>query len=102
MTELCRLNMVFGPAHEDDVAAALIGHEPDLPGFTIIRAEGHSHDFAHASLRERVRGRIDRRVLWMVLPRAQVAAVLASVREHVSADAVVWWTEPVLEFGRLT
>lgn len=101
MSALCRLNFVLPAALEDAVAAALIEHEPPLPGFMLLHAEGHSGDFAHASAEERVRGRVDRRVVWMVLPRDEAAALIDFLRSRVRSSEVVWWMEPVESFGRL-
>ena len=44
---------------------------------------------------------MQRRVLWMLLPRAQVDTVLAALRGQVDAREVRWWIEPVLAMGRL-
>lgn len=101
MTVLRRLNLVFAASLEEAVTAALIEHEPPLPGFTLFKAEGHSGDFAHASVEERVRGRVDRRVLWMVLTQDAAADLVAFLRSRVYSGEVVWWTEPVESFGRL-
>lgn len=101
MTALRRLNLVFPAALEDAVTSALIEHEPPLPGFTLLKAEGHSGDFAHASVEERVRGRVHRRILWMVLPQGEAADLVAFLRSRVRSSEVVWWTEPVESFGRL-
>jgi hypothetical protein len=101
MTALRRLNLVFSASLEDAVTAALIEHQPPLPGFTLLKAEGHSGDFSHASVEERVRGRVDRRVLWMVLAQDEAAALVAFLRSRVRSRDVVWWVEPVESFGRL-
>jgi hypothetical protein len=101
MNRLCRLNLVFAPAYEDAVTTALIEHEPPLPGFTLLRAEGHSSDFAHATIAERVKGRVNRRVLWMVLDRDEAERVVEGLRAKVRSAAVLWWIEPVEAFGRL-
>ena len=101
MTVLRRLNLVFSASLEDAVTSALIEHDPPLPGFTLLKAEGHSGDFAHASAEERVRGRVNRRVLWMVLAQDEAAALVAFLRSRVRSSEVVWWTEPVESFGRL-
>jgi hypothetical protein len=101
MTALLRLNLVFSAALEDVVTTALIEHKPALPGFTLLRAEGHSGDFAHASPEERVRGRVERRIVWMILPRDGIDAPIAYLRSHVRSNEVVWWTESVETFGRL-
>ena len=100
MSELVRLNLIFPPALEDSVTEALVS-EPAMPGFTLLQAEGDSSDFSTASAAEQVHGRVQRRVLWMLLPRAQVDTVLAALRGQVDAREVRWWIEPVLAMGRL-
>lgn len=48
--QLVRLNLVFPPTLEDAVTDALMA-DPVLPGFTLLHAEGHTGDFARASIR---------------------------------------------------
>jgi len=95
------LNIVFPVAFEDAVSAALIEHDPPLPGFTLVEAEGHSNDFGTASTEEHVRGRVTRRMIHMVLPHEVVNEVIASLRARVRSERVVWWTTRVEAFGRL-
>ena len=99
-TEWVGLNLVFPPALEDAVTDALMA-DPTLPGFTLLHAEGHSSDFAHASIREQVRGRVDRRVLWVVIERERVDGLLAALRQRIASSDVRWWMEPVMAMGRL-
>ena len=98
--EQVRLNLVFPPNLEDAVTTALMA-DPTLPGYTMLHAEGHSSDFAHASIREQVRGRVDRRVLWVVIERARLDSVLAALRERIASKDVRWWAELVVAQGRL-
>ena len=100
MSEYVRLVLVFPPRLETALTGALVA-EAGLPGFTLLQAEGHSSDFSTASAAEQVHGRVQRRVLWMLLPRAQVDTVLAALRGQVDAQEVRWWIEPVLAMGRL-
>ena len=100
MSDVVRLVLVFPPRLETAVTEALVC-EAGLPGFTLLQAEGHSSDFSTASAAEQVHGRVQRRVLWMLLPRAQVDTVLAALRGQVDAQEVRWWIEPVLAMGRL-
>ncbi|MDE2407550.1 MAG: DUF3240 family protein [Xanthomonadaceae bacterium] len=100
MSEYVRLSLVFPPRLEAAVSEALVA-EAGLPGFTVLHAEGHSSDFEHASAAEQVRGRVQRRMVWMLLPRPQVEAVLAVLREQVDGKDVRWWLEPVLAMGKL-
>lgn len=98
--ERVRLNLIIPPSLEDAVTDALIA-DPTLPGFTLLRAEGHSRDFLHASVREQVRGRVDRRVLWVVIERRRLDDVLAALRQRITSHEVHWWAEPVIAEGRL-
>lgn len=95
-----RLILVFPPDLESAVTDAMILC-PGLPGFTLQHAEGHSSSFAHATAIERVRGRIERRVLWVVIEQAQLEQTLIWLKAHVPSREVRWWTEPVLQSGRL-
>ncbi|MBN8742211.1 MAG: hypothetical protein BGP24_16240 [Lysobacterales bacterium 69-70] len=94
-----RLNLVFPPNLEDAVTEALL-EDPALPGFTLLHAEGHSSDFAKASAREQVRGRVDRRVLWIVIHHERLDSVLGALRRRIAGGDLRWWVEPVLAVGR--
>ncbi|WP_049624086.1 DUF3240 family protein, partial [Frateuria defendens] len=59
-TALRRLTMIAPRELEEALIAALLDLEPGLPGFTTVPVAGHGGDFGQASVRERVRGRIDR------------------------------------------
>jgi len=48
-----------------------------------------------------VRGRVQRRVLWMIIARDRVEVALGALRAEVAAHDVRWWLEPVLASGRL-
>ncbi len=100
MSEFVRLNLIFPPSLEDAVTDALIA-DPALPGFTLLHAEGHSSDFTHASASERVRGRIERRVLWVVIEHERLDQVLSVLHQRVASTDVRWWAEPVIARGRL-
>lgn len=99
---LTRLTLAFPPALESRVVELLLEQEPPLPGFTILQGEGHGTDFARATIREQVRGRIDRRILMLVLPQARAMTLIDALRDAVPNPQTVWWLEPVLAFGRLT
>ena len=97
---LVRLNLVFPPSLEDAVTEALLAG-PALPGFTLLHAEGHTSDFSRASASERVRGRVERRVLWVVIEQARMEEVLSALLARVASPEVRWWAEPVIASGRL-
>jgi len=98
---LSRLTLVFPPMLEERLVALLLDHEPPLPGFTVLPAEGHGADFGRASVRERVRGRVARRLLTVVLPTAQAGPLIESLRQQVHSGETAWWLEGVQQFGRL-
>ena len=99
--ELKRLTLAFPPTVEASLIELLLEQDPPLPGFTTIAAEGHGADFAGASIHEQVRGRIRQRLLLMVLPADRVDSLVASLREALPNPHVIWWVEPVIDFGRL-
>lgn len=100
MSTHVRLNVLFPPRLETAITEAITA-DARMPGFTLLHAEGHTSDFGKASPAEQVRGRVQRRVLWMVLPADQVDDALDVLRAHVDSRDVRWWTENVLRMGRL-
>jgi hypothetical protein len=96
--DLQHLTLVFPDELEAAVLDALGAVAPDQP-YTLLHAAGHGRDFATASSRERVRGQVGRRVLWLVAPPAELQALLGALREHIRSRDLVWWTAPVCAFG---
>jgi len=99
--DLQRLTLVFPPGVEARLLELLLEQEPPLPGFTVLAGEGHGADFATASVREQVRGRVARRMLLMVLPAERIEKLIALLRAGLPNPHVTWWVEPVSAFGRL-
>ncbi len=97
----CKLTLVYPPSAEDCIVELMLSCEPPLSGFTTWKAEGHGHDFANASVRERVRGRVMRGVLSVIVPRARLAALLEDIRTRAAIANLAYWVEPVEAFGRL-
>lgn len=98
---LKRLTLVAPRALEEDLVALLLEMQPALPGFTTAHVAGHGEGFERARVVERVQGRIDRVLLWLVLPAETVDRVLSRLREALPQSEVVWWVEPVETMGRL-
>ncbi len=98
----CKLTLVCPPASEDCIVELMLNAEPPLSGFTTWTADGHGHDFDDATIRERVRGRIERSILTVVLPRSHLAALLENIRLNAAIDGLTYWVEPIEAFGRLT
>ena len=101
LTDLQRLSVVFPPAIEERLLELLLEQEPPLPGFTVVAGEGHGADFATASVREQVRGRVAQRMVLMVLPAESIEPLITRLRASLPNRHVTWWVEPVVAFGRL-
>jgi hypothetical protein len=99
--ELKRLTLVAPRALEEELVTLLLGMQPALPGFTTTPVAGHGESFEGASVNECVRGRIDRVLLWLVLPADRVMRVVTLLTGALPNSDVVWWIEPVDEMGRL-
>ena len=97
----CKLTLVYPLDAEDSITELLLTAEPPLTGFTTLVAEGHGHDFASASTRERVRGRVRRGVLTVILSRGRLDWVLDEIRSKAAIPDLIYWVEPVEAFGRL-
>jgi hypothetical protein len=98
--DLRRLTLVYPVAAEDRIIDFLLDLTPSLPGFTSWRAEGHGASFEESSTREQVRGRIERKMLVMVLDRARLADLLAELRTGCAIPDLAYWVERVESFGR--
>lgn len=100
-TALVQLALAFPVTVEEQLLAELRTIDPDLPGFTTLRGQGHGHGYTHASVREQVRGRTDRGVLLMVLAPERATLIVEALRERLPLPEIAWWIVPVLGFGRL-
>ncbi|MCK9539248.1 DUF3240 family protein [Dokdonella sp.] len=97
---LKRLTILAPRELEDALLATVLDLQPALPGFTTLQVSGHGEGFAGTRVQEQVRGRVDRTMMWLVLPAEQAERVLASVRERMPNPDLVWWLEPVDAMGR--
>jgi hypothetical protein len=100
-TALVQLTLAFPLVLEEQLLGELLELDPDLPGFTTLRAQGHGHGYAHASISEQVRGRTDRGLLLLVLAADRAEALVAGLRMRLPVVEAAWWITPVLAFGRL-
>jgi hypothetical protein len=96
---LTKLVLSCPRAMADAVVEFLLDSEWDTNGFTTVDAAGHGADFAHASLREKVRGSIDTVLVILILPGANVPPLLEQLRGQFRSAQMQYWTEPVHEAG---
>lgn len=101
-TKLLKLVLVCPAELGDAMAETLLDHQPALPGFTTFTADGHGLTFETASMAERVRGRVERRVFWLVLKADDVPALIEWLSSRIRHPQLIHWTEPVLDFGHLS
>jgi hypothetical protein len=78
----------------------MLGADPPVTGFTTWRADGHGESFAAASIGERVRGRVERSVFVAVMTRDRARSLINEIASKAPIPHMVYWLEPVLEFGR--
>ena len=83
----------------EDVVEHLLDSKLLPCGFTTIAANGHGADFADASLREKVRGRIRTALVMAVMPADNVGPLLDGLRSSFRGPRIQYWTETVPEFG---
>ncbi|MBK6585206.1 MAG: DUF3240 family protein [Gammaproteobacteria bacterium] len=100
-TSLVQLTLAFPVVLEEQLLGELRELDPDLPGFTILRAQGHGHGYAHASIREQVRGRTERGLMQLVMAADRAEALIAGLGVRLPVVEIAYWITPVLGFGRL-
>jgi hypothetical protein len=98
---LKRLTLLVPLNLEDALLAVVLDMQPAVSGFTTTHVSGHGERFDGTSVQERVRGSVDRAMMWLVLPAADAERVLAQLQERISNPDIVWWVEPVDAMGRL-
>ncbi len=99
---LKRLTLLVPRDLEDAMLAAVLDLRPPIAGFTTTHVSGHGERFDGTTVQEQVRGRVDRTLLWVVLPAEAVERVLDQLRQRIAHPDIVWWLEPVDAMGRLT
>lgn len=98
---LCKLTIVYPTGISDSLVELMLEMDPPIRGFTTFAAEGHGFDFSKATIKERVRGRVERGVLMAVMPRDNASRLLERIRSKLPVPHMAYWIEPVLECGRL-
>lgn len=80
----------------------MLASEPQITGFTTWQAEGHGESFETANNSERVRGRVVRTVFVTILEKPRAEKLIAELREQAPIAHMIYWVEPVSQFGRMT
>lgn len=99
---LCKLTLVLPAESAESIAELMLASAPPIKGFTTWKAEGHGESFETANSAERVRGRVARTVFVTVLDKSRAAALLAEIGRKAPIAHMIYWIEPVSEFGRMT
>jgi hypothetical protein len=74
---------------------------PDMPGFTVMAADGFGQGTRLHTVQETVLGRARRGLLMIVAPPEVCARVVAALRGALTTPEAVYWVLPVTDFGRL-
>ena len=94
-----KLTLSCPTALGEQVAEYLLSVEWLEAGFTTFAGQGHGRDFSQASLREKVRGRVEVLNIVALLPAANVAPLLEALRARFRNPQMTYWTEPVHSLG---
>ncbi len=97
-----RLTLLFSAALEERLVEFMLAQTPPLPGFTVLRGEGHGEAFINASVREQVLGRLDRRLLVMILSDERCDPLIQTLAEAFQGTDLVLWTEAISGYRELT
>jgi Protein of unknown function (DUF3240) len=79
----------------------MLSSVPAINGFTTWQAEGHGESFHTATGAERVRGRVARTVFMTIMESSRAKSLLAEIAEKAPIAHMIYWIEPVTEFGRM-
>lgn len=100
-TPLQKLTVIAPALLQGALTDCLDSLTPELPGYTSQTGEGRGPLIELKTPAERVRGAARIVSFTMIMPAEQVASVLDAIRETCPAPHISFWTEPVLDFGRL-
>lgn len=94
-----KLTLSCPTALGEQVVEYLLGSEWLEAGLTTFVGQGHGRDFSQASLREKVRGRVEVLTIVALLPAAHVAPLLDALRARFRNPQMTYWTETVQTLG---
>lgn len=94
-----KLTLSCPTALGEQVAEYLLTSEWLQAGFTTFAGQGHGRDFSQASLREKVRGRVEVLAIVALVPAANIAPLLDALRARFRNPQMTYWTEPVSALG---
>jgi hypothetical protein len=97
-----KLTLICPAAAADDLAELLLRVDLPIGDITSWKADGYVGAFDEAGTREQVRGRLDRVVFTMVLGAAHTPALLEQIRMSLRSPGLLYFAEPLSDFGVLT
>ena len=100
--EYQKLTLVCPDELAERIIDVMLEADVRMTGFTTVKADGHGHDFSSATVRERVRGRVARRVIVAILPAEDVAVLLNDIHQQIKNPHLAYWIEPVSAYGHLS
>ncbi len=98
---LSKLTLIYPPNIESVLIEFMLNRNPPLEGFTTVKCEGHGLGFERASIGEKVRGAIDRRMFIAIMNSDETTILLEDIKNNIKVSGLMFWTEPVLSAGRL-
>lgn len=97
---LCKLTIVCPQSVASPIQDAVEKLDV-VSGYTVIPAEGHGHDWALASAHEQVTGTMKAVMMILILTKGAETKICETIRLACARRDIVYWVEPVEDFGRL-
>ncbi|MFM1886008.1 MAG: hypothetical protein RL026_1165 [Pseudomonadota bacterium] len=97
----CQLVLAFPSNLEEDVIGFLHGEPTLARGFTLVAAEGFGQGAALDSAMEQIRGRARRRLVLLLMSRADARQLLERLARALKGSRISWWLQPIEDSGKL-
>ncbi|MBC7213702.1 MAG: DUF3240 family protein [Burkholderiaceae bacterium] len=97
----CLLTLALPQALEEELLDALLALPEQVPGFTVLQAQGVGAQVALPSSMEQVTGRARRVLVQVALRQDHVPSLLQALKQHLPSPQIAYWIVPLLAFGRL-
>ena len=95
------LTLALPQALEEDVLDLLAANASQVPGFTLLAAQGMGRHEHLGSAMEQILGRSKRCMVQVAMAQAHVAPLLDALHQALPNPAISYWVSPLLAFGHL-
>jgi len=101
MIEPVCLTLIAPRQLRDDLFDYLNEQTDLVSGFTASSAAGHGSTMRLRSAAEQVKGHADQAVVQLILPKVDAGRLVYRLRGSFAGANIVYWIQPVIEFGTI-